>query len=193
MPMAHRRCTKAGPYEVSRSRMRYRGAWSHGKASVIWREIHSAVGFSVTPNDAQNSSSMPYDDKTIEDPERDRWKDKKVNRRDAVGMVAQKRAPALRRWPRLAAYIPSDRRLSDLEAELEQFTMNVWGAPERVRPAHRANECAQLSRDLRSANMVVRSPAPIRSKPSAVPANDRLRPDNRNRAKDAGKLAIEPN
>ena len=31
----------------------------------------------------QNSSSMPYDDKTIEDPERDRWKDKKVDRRDA--------------------------------------------------------------------------------------------------------------
>jgi hypothetical protein len=27
-------------------------------------------------------------------------------------------------------------RLSDLEAELEQFTMNVWGAPERIRPAH---------------------------------------------------------
>ena len=43
-----------------------------------------------------NSSSMPYDDKTIKDSERDRWKDKKVNRRDAVGMVAQKRAPAYR-------------------------------------------------------------------------------------------------
>jgi hypothetical protein len=41
---------------------------------------------------------MPYDDKTIEDPECDRWKDKKVDRRDAVGMVAQKRAPALRWW-----------------------------------------------------------------------------------------------
>jgi hypothetical protein len=27
-----------------------------------------------------NSSSMPYDDKTIEDPKRDRWKDKKVDR-----------------------------------------------------------------------------------------------------------------
>src|SRR5664280_1315155 len=140
-----------------------------------------------------NSSSMPYDDKTIEDPERDCWQDKKVDRCDAIGMVAQKRAPALRWRPRVAAHIPSDCRLSDLEAELEQFTMNVWGAPERVRPAHLANERAQLSRDLRSANMVARSPAPIRSKPSAVPANDRLRPDNRNRAKDAGKPAIEPN
>ena len=33
---------------------------------------------------------MPYDDKTIEDPERDRWQDKKVDRRDTVGMVGQK-------------------------------------------------------------------------------------------------------
>ena len=49
-----RRCTKTGPYEASRSLMRYRGAWSHGKASVIWREIHSAVGFAVTPNDTQS-------------------------------------------------------------------------------------------------------------------------------------------
>jgi hypothetical protein len=39
---------------------------------------------------------MPYDDKTIEESERDRWNDKKVDRRNAVGMVAQKRAPALR-------------------------------------------------------------------------------------------------
>ena len=134
----------------------------------------------------QNSSSMPYDDKTIEDSERDRWKHKKVDRRDAVGMVAQKRAPALRWRPRVAAHIPSDCRLSDLEAELEQFPMNVWGAPKRVRVTHLANERAQLSRDRRSANRVARSPAPIRSKPSAVPANDRLRPDNRNRAKDGG-------
>ena len=36
--------------------------------------------------------------------------------------------------------------------------MNVWGAPERVRPAHLANQRAQLSQDLRSANMVARSP-----------------------------------
>src|SRR5260221_4534040 len=54
MPIARIRCKKTGPYEVSRSRMRYRGAWSHGNASVTWREIHSAVGFAVTPNDTQS-------------------------------------------------------------------------------------------------------------------------------------------
>src|SRR5450631_1139328 len=145
------------------------------------------------PKRQPNSSSMSYDDKAIEDPECDRWKDKKVDRRDAVGMVAQKRAPALRWWPRLAAHIPSDCRLSDIEAELEQLTMNVWGAPERVRPAYLANERAQFSRDLRPADMVARSPAPIRSKSSTVPANDGFWPDNRNRAKDGGKPVIKPN
>jgi hypothetical protein len=46
-------------------------------------------------------------------------------------MVAQKRAPALRWWPRVAAHMSSDCRLSDIEAELEQFTMSAWCAPER--------------------------------------------------------------
>src|SRR5665811_263355 len=64
---------------------------------------------------------------------------------------------------------------------------------QRVRPAHLANQRAQFSRDLRSANMVARSPPPIRSKPSAVPANDGLRLDNRNRAKDGGEPVIKPN
>src|SRR5207245_2229683 len=109
------------------------------------------------------------------------------------GMVAEKRPPALGRWPRAAAHIPSDRRLSDIEAELEQLTMNAWRTPEWVRTAHLANERAELSQDLRSANTVARPPASIRPKPSAVPANDGLRPDNRNRAKDGGKPAIEPN
>jgi hypothetical protein len=92
---ARRACTKAGPYEVSRSRMRYRGAWSHGNASVTWREIHSAVGFAVTPNDTQ---SRTHNDKTMQNLECDRRQDKEVDRRDAVDVIAEKRSPALRRW-----------------------------------------------------------------------------------------------
>src|SRR5271163_3843163 len=88
------------------------------------------------------------------------------DRRDAVGMTAEKRPPALRRWPRVAAHVPSDRRLGDLEAELEQLTMNTLRAPKCVRTAHLANERAQLSRDPRSANTVAGSPAPISPKPS---------------------------
>src|SRR5207302_8609098 len=79
-------------------------------------------------------------------------------------MVAEKRPPALGRWPKAAAHIPSDRRLGDLEAKLEQLTMNAWCAPESICAAHLANERAQLNRDLRSANTVARPPAPIRPK-----------------------------
>src|SRR5665647_3289624 len=106
---------------------------------------------------------------------------------DALHLTAAKRPPALRRWPRVAAHIPSDRRLGDLEAELEQLTMNTRRAPKCVRTAHLANERAQISRDLRSANTIAGSPAPKRPKPSTVPANDGLRPDNRNRLKDGRK------
>jgi hypothetical protein len=95
--------------------------------------------------------------------------------------------------PRVAAHVPSDRRLGDLEAELEQLTMNTRRTPKCVRTAHLANERAQLSRDLRSANTVAGSPAPIRPKPSTVPANDGFRPDDRNRLKEGRKPAIEPN
>ena len=94
---------------------------------------------------------MTQDDETIKGLERDRWQDKEIDRRVAVGMVPEKRPPALRRGPPTAAHIPSDRRLGDLEAEFEQLTMNAWCAPQRVRTAHFANEPAQLSRDLRSA------------------------------------------
>src|SRR5438445_12864352 len=108
-------------------------------------------------------------------------------------MVAEKRPPALRRWPKAAAHIPSHRRLGDLEAKLEQLTMNPWCAPESVCAAHLANERAQLNRDLRSANTVARPPAPIRPKAGTVPANNRLRPDHRHRPKHGGKPARKPN
>src|ERR1700733_4137971 len=128
MPIARIRCKKAGPYEVSRSRMIYRGAWSHGNASVTWRAIHSAVGFAVTPNDTQ--TRRPWRTMTRQNLECDCRQDKEVDRRDAVGVIAEKRPPALRRWPRAAAHVPSDRRLGALEAELEQLTMNTRRAPE---------------------------------------------------------------
>src|ERR1019366_2096359 len=70
--------------------------------------------------------------------------------------------------------------------------MNAWCAPERVGATHFANERAQLSRDLRSANTVAQPPAPIHPKSGAVPANDCLRPNNRNRAKDGGEPVLKP-
>jgi hypothetical protein len=138
-------------------------------------------------------AAVPNDNEAIEDLESDCWQDEEVDRCDAVGMVAEKRPPALRGWPSAAAHISSDRRLRDLEAELEQFTMNAWCAPQRVRAAHIANERAQLGRNLRSSRRVSGSPAPIRPKATPVPADDRFRSDDRNRAQDGREPVIEPN
>ena len=74
-------------------------------------------------------------DKTIENLERDRRQNKEIDCRNAVDVVAQKRPPALVQWPRATAHVPSNRRLSDVEAKLEQFTMNLWRTPEWARTA----------------------------------------------------------
>src|SRR5450631_4260512 len=71
--------------------------------------------------------------------------------------------------------------------------MNVWGAPERVRPAHLANERAQFSRDLRSANRVARSPAPIRSETRAMPADNGVRLNDRQSIANSREQPIETN
>jgi hypothetical protein len=113
VPNAH--CTdplqEDGPYDVSRSRMRYRGAWSHENASVTWREIQSAVGFAVTPNDTQ--SCRPW--RTMTRQYRI-WnaivgRTKRSIAAMPVDVIAEKRSPARRRWPWVAAHVPSDRRL----------------------------------------------------------------------------------
>src|ERR1700686_2554194 len=191
MPIARIRCKKTGPYEVSRSRIRYRGAWSHGNASVAWREIPSAVGFAVTPNDTQRR--RPWRTMTrqyrIWNAIVGRTK-RSIAAMPSTCLLRNVRQPwdGGREWRHI---IPSDRRLGYREAELEQLTMNTRRAPKRVRTAHLANERAQLSRDLRSANTVAGSPAPIRPKPSTVPANDGLRPEHRNPHKDGRNPAIE--
>jgi hypothetical protein len=82
----------------------------------------------------------------------------------------------------VAASGGTERPSGDLEAELEQLTINTRCAPKCVRTAHLANERAQLSRELRS---VAGSPAPISPKPSTVLANDGLRPNDRNHLKES--------
>ena len=135
---------------------------------------------------------MTKDDKAIKSLERDRWQDKQVDRRNAIRMIVQKGPPALRRWQPAAAHIPSNRRLSDLEAELEQLTMNAWCAPAFARLI---------------SPMSVRSSAETFGLP--IRLRDRQRQYTRNPArchrmmvsgltiaiapKDGGKPAIEPN
>jgi hypothetical protein len=47
-------------------------------------------------------------------------------------MVAEKSLPSLGRRSPPPGHIFGNRRLPDVDAELEEFAVNPWGAPERV-------------------------------------------------------------
>jgi hypothetical protein len=94
MPIARIRCKKAGPYEVSRSRMRYRGAWSHGERLGDLARDPLRGWVCRRAKRHPKLSFVAYNDKTIKNLECDRRQDKEVDRRDAVDVIAENRPPA---------------------------------------------------------------------------------------------------
>jgi len=93
--------------------------------SPTYRTHFTAAHRSSLERHGLRASACGADDETIENLKRNRRQDKQIDRRDAVDVILEKRPPSLRRWPRTTAHIAGDRRLGDLEAELEQFAMNV--------------------------------------------------------------------
>src|SRR5262245_65829944 len=89
-------------------------------------------------------------------------------------MVAQECAPCLRGRPSASDHVFGDRRLGDLQPELQQFTMDTRSAPQRVFLAHLSNEFAQLAADPRPPRSSTRLPAPIGPNPCPLPAKDRV-------------------
>src|ERR1700730_6636184 len=149
------------------------------------------IGGDVDPHQV---ASLKLDDhQGIEQLEANGRHDKHINGGDVRRMIAEKGLPALRWRPTSAYHVLGDSRLGDIEVQLEQLAVDTRRSPQWVRPAHFANKGAQLSWDPRSADAIARSPAPIGPKANTVPANDRLRPDDRNGACGRGEPAIEPN
>jgi hypothetical protein len=72
---------------------------------------------------------MPQDEQAVQKPERNCWHHEQVHRGDAVGMVAQKRPPALRRWASPTCHVLGHARLPDIDAKLEKFAMNPRRSP----------------------------------------------------------------
>src|SRR5262249_36530534 len=79
----------------------------------------------------------------------------------------------------------------DLKPKLEQFAVDARRAPNRVVYAHLPDQCAQLGLDRRPASQRSRLPAPIAAKARAVPADQRLRADDRKNLKDRRKPALK--
>src|SRR6185437_5495314 len=93
----------------------------------------------------QLSSTVAHHEKRKQALERQSWNHAKIDCRDSEWMVAQECPPSLRWRPAAPNHVFGDRRLGDLEPELEPFTMNAWGAPQWVLLAHPLDEFAQLA------------------------------------------------
>jgi esterase/lipase superfamily enzyme len=101
-----------------------------------------------------------------------------IDRRDRVGVMAQKRSPALRRRPAMADHVLGNSRFGDLEPKLEQFAVNAGCTPEPVLPAHPPNKFAHFATDPRTSRLTARHPTLICAKSCPMPAQDRVRPNH---------------
>src|SRR5712691_10095515 len=152
MPIARSRRVNASPKAPSLSRMRKPGTVSQGKASVIWRASHSAVGLVVMPIHRRRRRPSPFECQGRNDEE--------IHGGNPVGVVAEKGLPPLGRRTSPSQHVFRNRRLGDIEAELEQLAMDPRRAPKRVFLAHTAHEISGFLINPGPAAWIVRFPAP---------------------------------
>src|SRR6202049_4159187 len=118
---------------------------------------------------------MPHNQQAVEQTKRDCRHDEQVHRSDTVGMIAKERPPALGWRVSSLGHVLGHAGLSDIDAELEELSMDPRRSPQRIGNAHLADKLAYLRRYSWSATTAPRLPPPVRSEPGAVPFNHGLR------------------
>src|ERR1700756_733908 len=106
-------------------------------------------------------------------------------------MIAKERLPALGWRVSSPGHVLGHAGLSDIDAELEEFSMDPRRSPQRIGNAHLADQLAYLQRNCWPATPRFRFPAPIQSEASAMPFDHGLRLDNRQRIANARANPIE--
>src|SRR6516165_196447 len=90
-------------------------------------------------------------------------------------MILQKATPGLRRRLATAHHVFAHAALPNVDAELEQFTVDAGCAPSGVFAAHPADQVADFTGKRGSSRPAPPNlPRPEQTKASAVPGNDRL-------------------
>src|SRR5665647_652565 len=137
------------------------------------------------------STIHPHDDEAIEQIEANGRDNKQVHGGDIWGMIAQESAPSLAWRPASLDNVLSDARLRDLNAELEQFTVDAWRSPERVLDTHLPDQRSGFSLYLRSPSQWARLPVPVAAKARLMPTHKRLGPDDRQNLQDRRKPSMQ--
>jgi len=92
---------------------------------------------------------MAQDHQSVQQPKADGRHDQEIHCGDPRRVVAEKGPPSLGGWSSALNHVFRNGGLADLDAELEQFTMDARCAPEGIGQAHRSDQLACLTRDLR--------------------------------------------
>src|SRR5262249_1791253 len=137
----------------------------------------------------QLASSMAYNEKRKQALECHGRNHAKIDCRNGVRMVAKECPPGLRWRTSASDHVFGDRRFRDLESELEQFTMNAWGAPQWVLLAHPLDEFTQLTANSGPSWPTSRFAAPIGPETRSMPPQDCAR---LNDARETEKAWPEP-
>src|SRR5437763_12562114 len=74
----------------------------------------------------------------------DRRHDEEVDRNQTLHMVLQEGPPGLGRRSPAAEHVLTHAGFPDIDTELEQFTVDPRGSPERILPAYRTNQGADF-------------------------------------------------
>src|SRR5467141_20396 len=137
------------------------------------------------------SSAVPHDQQSIEQTKRDCRHDEQIHSGDAIGMIVEECLPSLRRRASSPGHILGHTRLPDFDAELEQLSMDPRRSPQRISNAHLVDKLASVRGYSCSSNTTSRLPAPIRSETRAMPTDDCIRLDDRQRIASLGKQSIK--
>src|ERR1700682_1737886 len=107
------------------------------------------------------SPAVPHDQQSLEQAKRDCRHDEHIHRSDLFSVVAEERPPALGWRVSSPDHVLGHARLSDIDAELEEFSMDPRRSPQRIGNAHLADKLAYLRRNCWPATPRFRFPAPI--------------------------------
>ena len=82
---------------------------------------------------------MAKNNKCEELPKGNRRNDKEINRCNLLRMIAKETLPGLQ-WPTLPRHhVERNRRLRDIDAQLEQLAVDPGSAPQRILETHPSN------------------------------------------------------
>ncbi len=122
---------------------------------------------------------MAHHHKSVEQLERDCRNHEQIHGGDAVCMIAKKYLPSLGGWPSTPVHILGNGCLSNIDAEFEQFTLDARCAPQWVGDTHLPDQGPDFQRGFRLPCSRPGFSAPERPKSLLMPADHRLRLDNR--------------